>query len=161
MRHPLLAGPNYGGHEGLHWATAGPRGLQDAALQRACEHFTVHSLTLCNLFALSNPPSSLPLPFLFPLSTLFQGSDGSSSTSDLHSHPSGVLEGENGIGLTAEEEQTADQLLADIQSAVDEMLQDFHTNTLDMEEAPPSPHTVPAAPSEKVGHCLAELISHT
>lgn len=32
---------------------------------------------------------------------------------------------ENGIGLTFEQEQTADQLLADIQSAVDEMLHDF------------------------------------
>ena len=32
---------------------------------------------------------------------------------------------ENGIGLTFDQEQTADQLLADIQSAVDEMLQDF------------------------------------
>ena len=113
------------------------------------------STSLCTLLrsacALSPPPP-----------TLSQGSDGSSSTSDLHNHSSGVEEGENGFGLTAEEEQTADQLLADIQSAVDEMLQDFHTNTLDMEEPPPSPHAIPTAPpSEKVGHCLAELISHT
>ena len=31
------------------------------------------------------------------------------------------------MGLTFEQEQTADQLLADIQSAVDEMLQDFQS----------------------------------
>jgi hypothetical protein len=40
--------------------------------------------------------------------------------------------------LTSEEEQTADQLLADIQSAVDEMLNDFQTNNLSPESTPPS-----------------------
>lgn len=111
-----------------------------------------HALCSLSLTSLLHP---------FPPPTVSQGSDGSSSTSDLHSHPSGLLEGENGFGLTAEEEQTADQLLADIQSAVDEMLQDFHTSTLDMEEPPPLPHAVPSTASNKVGHCLAELISHT
>ena len=37
---------------------------------------------------------------------------------------------ENGFGLTFEQEQTADQLLADIQSAVDEMLQEFQMSPL-------------------------------
>ena len=34
---------------------------------------------------------------------------------------------QNGMGLTFEQEQTADQLLADIQCAVDEMLHDFQS----------------------------------
>ena len=37
---------------------------------------------------------------------------------------------ENGFGLTFEQEQTADQLLADIQCAVDEMLQEFQMSPL-------------------------------
>ena len=41
-------------------------------------------------------------------------------------------------GLTSEEEQTADQLLADIQSAVDEMLNDFQANNLSPDATPPS-----------------------
>ncbi len=42
---------------------------------------------------------------------------------------------ENGMGLTFEQEQTADQLLADIQSAVDEMLHDFQSGYIP-EETP-------------------------
>lgn len=34
------------------------------------------------------------------------------------------------LGLTFEQEQTADELLADIQNAVDEMLQDFQTSPI-------------------------------
>ena len=45
---------------------------------------------------------------------------------------------ENGHRLTFEQEQTADQLLADIQSAVDEMLLDFQTSPIVSPE-PPSP----------------------
>ena len=41
-------------------------------------------------------------------------------------------------GLTVEQEQTADQLLADIQNAVDEMLLDFQTSPVVSPE-PPSP----------------------
>jgi len=44
--------------------------------------------------------------------------------------PSNELE-VNGLGLTFEQEQTADQLLADIQSAVDEMLIDFQATPLE------------------------------
>ncbi len=39
------------------------------------------------------------------------------------------------MGLTFEQEQTADQLLADIQSAVDEMLHDFQSGYIP-EETP-------------------------
>lgn len=45
---------------------------------------------------------------------------------------------ENGHGLTLEQEQTADQLLADIQSAVDDMLLDFQSSPVVSPE-PPSP----------------------
>lgn len=45
---------------------------------------------------------------------------------------------ENGHGLTFEQEQTADQLLADIQSAVDDMLLDFQSSPVVSPE-PPSP----------------------
>ena len=45
---------------------------------------------------------------------------------------------ENGHGLTYEQEQTADQLLADIQSAVDDMLLDFQCSPVVSPE-PPSP----------------------
>lgn len=45
---------------------------------------------------------------------------------------------ENGHGLTIEQEQTADQLLADIQNAVDEMLLDFQMSPVVSPE-PPSP----------------------
>lgn len=48
------------------------------------------------------------------------------------------MEEENGFRLTFEQEQTADQLLADIQSAVDEMLLDFQQNSLLTELTPPS-----------------------
>lgn len=40
--------------------------------------------------------------------------------------------------LTTEDEQTADELLADIQSAVDEMLNDFEATTLSPDPPPPS-----------------------
>ncbi len=42
---------------------------------------------------------------------------------------------QNGMGLTFEQEQTADQLLADIQCAVDEMLHDFQSSYIP-EDAP-------------------------
>lgn len=42
---------------------------------------------------------------------------------------------ENGLILTFEQEQTADELLADIQNAVDEMLQNFQLNPLEPDSA--------------------------
>lgn len=45
--------------------------------------------------------------------------------------------------LTSEEEQTADQLLADIQCAVDEMLHDFQSNSLSSESTPTPPPSQP------------------
>lgn len=46
----------------------------------------------------------------------------SSQISDSTATTNGI---DHDFGLTFEQEQTADQLMADIQSAVDEMLQDF------------------------------------
>ena len=56
---------------------------------------------------------------------------------------SGAVVGED--SLTIEEEQTADQLLADIQSTVDEMLHDFQANSLAPEAAP---SFSPSSPSQ-------------
>ena len=54
-------------------------------------------------------------------------------------------------GLTSEEEQTADQLLADIQSAVDEMLNDFQANNLSPDATPQPPlNTSSTASVDKV-----------
>ncbi len=53
---------------------------------------------------------------------------------------------ENGFGLTFEQEQTADQLLADIQNAVDEMLQDLQTSTPPVHAKVPKPQTKRAPP---------------
>lgn len=54
---------------------------------------------------------------------------------------SGKEKTENGHTLTSEQEQTADQLLADIQSAVDELLLDFQLSPVVSPE-PPSPAAV-------------------
>ena len=43
------------------------------------------------------------------------------------------------LGLTFEQEQTADELLADIQNAVDEMLQDFQTSPVTANPPPVAP----------------------
>lgn len=48
--------------------------------------------------------------------------------------PNGALE-----GLTFEQEQTADELLADIQNAVDEMLQDFQASPVTVNPPPVAP----------------------
>ena len=67
-------------------------------------------------------------------------------------------DGENGFGLTFEQEQTADQLLADIQNAVDEMLQDF-TSLMPQH----SPSTTPVSSEFQVfaqissKHCPSKL----
>ena len=45
------------------------------------------------------------------------------------------------LGLTFEQEQTADELLADIQNAVDEMLQDFQTSPITTNPPPVAPKT--------------------
>ena len=90
-----------------------------------------------------------------------QVSEGSSSSSVLASQSSRPQEGENEASLTFEEEQTADQLLADIQSAVDEMLQDFQTNTLSPESPPiPPPSQPPLPPSTVDKVCLCLCGSH-
>ena len=49
---------------------------------------------------------------------------------------------ENGLMLTFEQEQTADELLADIQNAVDEMLENFHLNPVPTTY----PSTIPPQP---------------
>ena len=63
--------------------------------------------------------------------------------------------------LTSEEEQTADQLLADIQTAVDEMLNDFQANNISPESTPPSSqpplHTSSSASIDKVGYIPTSL----
>ena len=70
-------------------------------------------------------------------------SDGLSSGVVASNQP---RKGERGDSLSTEEEQTADQLLADIQSAVDEMLHDFQTNTLSPESTPTPPPSQPLLP---------------
>ena len=52
---------------------------------------------------------------------------------------------ENGLNLTFEQEQTADELLADIQNAVDEMLENFQFSPVTKN----SPQPVPPKPSKK------------
>lgn len=58
---------------------------------------------------------------------------------------------ENGFGLTFEQEQTADQLLADIQSAVDEMLHDFQLGPLPPSSLPTTT-TAPTTVSRQAEH---------
>ena len=52
---------------------------------------------------------------------------------------------ENGHGLTVEQEQSADELIADIQRSVDEMLMGFQNSPLVSPE-PPSPANVSNVP---------------
>lgn len=79
-------------------------------------------------------------------SSLEQGLSGEQSQPPL------VLEEpvtENGFGLTFEQEQTADQLLADIQNAVDEMLQDLQFGTPPMQSKVPTHQAKTAPPPTK------------
>lgn len=54
---------------------------------------------------------------------------------------------ENGFGLTFEQEQTADQLLADIQNAVDEMLQEFQMSPIPPASEPTVTSSVSGQPT--------------
>ncbi len=56
----------------------------------------------------------------------------------------GTYDNDDDLGLTFEQEQTADELLADIQNAVDEMLQDFQTSPVSINPPqPPAPSVAP------------------
>jgi hypothetical protein len=54
------------------------------------------------------------------------------------------------LDMTFEQEQTADELLADIQNAVDEMLQDFQTSPITANPPPVAPKKKRDPPQEKV-----------
>lgn len=61
----------------------------------------------------------------------------------------GILESDD-FGLTFEQEQTADELLADIQNAVDEMLQDFQTSPVTANPPPVAPKKKHVIPQNKI-----------
>ena len=151
--HSVLAGANCGKLGQLQWPPAGPGGLQTTDGWHSRSHsvyatstvyLQVHPRLLCPFqFSPELSDDDSPLDqdeVIMPNHPTTQQSDhlqegGAANhlkelSVDQQSHHHQQEAVENGFGLTFEQEQTADQLLADIQSAVDEMLHDFQLGPL-------------------------------